>query len=165
MRSSRNAYLLNGLLDERRTKSRDCKTPGGSPHFWSGTVNLKGTASANSFAACLLLFSEKQTLRRTVNATHPLCFGAAQAPAGNRLREIQPSPSSINADRLKAAGGAPSTRPCRRRTSKCTCTREKEEGLVPCDTLCITGPSDEQPAGRSIAARIGGSLTNATTIR
>ena len=51
LRSSRNAYLLNGLLDERRTKNRDCKAPGGSPHFWSDTVNLKGTASARDFAA------------------------------------------------------------------------------------------------------------------
>ena len=55
--NSRNAYLLNGLLDARRTKNRDCKTPGGSPRFWSDTVNLKGTASANSFARGLLLFS------------------------------------------------------------------------------------------------------------
>ena len=70
LRKSGNAYLLNGLLDERRTKNRDCKAPGGSPHFWSDTVNLKGTASANSFARGLLLFSREQTTRPTVVTTH-----------------------------------------------------------------------------------------------
>ena len=52
-----NAYLLNGLLDARRTKNGNYKAPGGSSRCWSDTVNLKGTASANSFAACVLLFS------------------------------------------------------------------------------------------------------------
>ena len=52
-----NACLLNGLLDARRTKSGNYKAPGGSSRCWSDTVNLKGTASANSFARGLLLFS------------------------------------------------------------------------------------------------------------
>ena len=69
VQKSGNAYLLNGLQDARRTKNRDCNAPGGSPHFWSDTVNLKGTASANSFAASVLLFSEKHRSRRTVAAT------------------------------------------------------------------------------------------------
>ena len=65
-----NAYLLSGLLHARRTKNGNCNAPGGSSRCWSDTVNMKGTASANSFAAPLLLFSEKQRARRTVNATH-----------------------------------------------------------------------------------------------
>ena len=65
-----NAYLLNGLLHARRTKNGNCNAPGGSSRCWSDTVSMKGTASANSFAAPLLLFSEKQRARRTVNATH-----------------------------------------------------------------------------------------------
>ena len=67
-----NAYLINGLLDARRTKNRDCKTPGGSPRFWSDTVNLKGTASANSFAASQLVFSRELRSRRTVATTRLL---------------------------------------------------------------------------------------------
>ena len=49
-------------MRSRRTKNRDCKVPGGSPHFWSDTVNLKGTASANSFAASQLIFSRQQRI-------------------------------------------------------------------------------------------------------
>ena len=59
LRSSRNAYLLNGLLDERRTFNGNWKGPGGSSRYWSDAVNLKGTASANSFAASQLIFSRE----------------------------------------------------------------------------------------------------------
>ena len=70
--SPRNAYLLNGLLGARRTKSRECKEPGSTPRLGSDAMTLKGTASAKVFAASVLLFSEKHTTaapRRTVNAS------------------------------------------------------------------------------------------------
>ena len=50
-------YLLNGLLDARRTKNGECKEPGSIPRLGSDAVNLKGTASAKVFARGLLLFS------------------------------------------------------------------------------------------------------------
>ena len=51
------AYLLNGLLDARRTKNGEYKEPEGIPRLGSDAVNLKGTASAKGFARGLLLFS------------------------------------------------------------------------------------------------------------
>ena len=60
LRKARNAVLLDGLMNSNGTFNGNWKGPGGSSRYWSDTVNLKGTASANSFAAPLLIFSREQ---------------------------------------------------------------------------------------------------------